>query len=143
MKTIAGHVPLIIGLGCSSAASADEIVALIAACLAEVDRDSASISAFATHIRKRDSMALAQAARHYDAPLRFLADGDLAPGVPGTCEAVATAAGPLLLGKRKSRYATCAIAACEPDFVLAAFGQPEGPSAAIAPSTSATSLAGP
>lgn len=143
MTTIPGHSPLIIGLGCSSAASAAEVVALIAACLAEIDRDSASISAFATHVRKRGSMALAQAARHYDVPLRFLADDELAPGISGTCEAVAAAAGPLLLGKRKSRYATCAIAACDAGFDLAAFGQPESPSAAMAASTLATSLAGP
>lgn len=143
MTTISRHSPLIIGLGCSSAASADEVVALIAACLAEIDRDCASVSAFATHVRKRGSMALAQAARHYDVPLRFLADDELAPGISGTCEAVAAAAGPLLLGKRKSRYATCAIAACRPGFVLSAFGQPESPSAAMAASTLATSLAGP
>ena len=143
MTTIPGHSPLIIGLGCSSAASADEVVALIAACLAEIDRDCASVSAFATHVRKRGSMALAQSARHYDVPLRFLADDELASDVPGTCEAVAAAAGPLLLGKRKSRYATCAIATCRPGFVLSAFGQPESPSAAMAASTLATSLAGP
>jgi cobalamin biosynthesis protein CbiG len=143
MTTIPGHTPLIIGLGCSSAASADEVVALIAACLAEIDRDCASISAFSTHVRKRGSMALAQAASHYDVPLRFLADDELAPGISGTCEAVAAAAGPLLLGKRKSRYATCAIAACRPGFVLSAFGQPESPSAAMASSIPTTSLAGP
>ncbi|MBE0578119.1 cobalamin biosynthesis protein [Devosia sp.] len=143
MTTIPGHPPLIIGLGCSSAASATEVVALIAACLAEIDRDSASISAFATHVRKRGSMALAQAAGHYEVPLRFLADDELAQGISGTCEAVAAAAGPLLLGKRKSRYATCAIAACRAGFVLSAFGQPESPSAAMAASTLATSLAGP
>jgi cobalt-precorrin 5A hydrolase/precorrin-3B C17-methyltransferase len=143
MTTIPGHPQLIIGLGCSTSASADEIVALIAACLAEVGRNPGSIAALATHMRKRGSAALARAAEHYDVPLRFLDDDDLAAGISGTCEAVAAAAGPLLLGKRKSRYATCAIAACGPDFVLAAFGQPERPSAAMASSMSATSLAGP
>ena len=143
MTTIPGHPPLIIGLGCSTAASADEIVALIAACLAEIDHDPGSIAALATHMRKRGSVALAQAAEHYDVPLRLLDDDDLARDVPGTCEAVAAAAGPLLLGKRKSRHATCAVAACGARFVLAAFGQPESPRAAIASPTSATSLAGP
>src|SRR5687768_15449913 len=70
MTTIPGHPPLIIGLGCSTAASADEIVALITACLAETARDSGSIAALATHMRKRGSTALAQAAEHYDVPLR-------------------------------------------------------------------------
>lgn len=143
MTTTPSHPRLIIGLGCSTAASPDEIVALIATCLAEIRRDSRSISALATHVRKRGSMALVQAAAHYDVPLRFLADDELAPSHPGTCEAAAAAAGPLLLGKRKSRYATCAVAACAPAFDLAAFGQPESPNAAMAPATSATSLAGP
>ena len=134
---------LIIGLGCSTSASASEIVALIAASLAEIDRDSRSIAAFATHIRKQASLALAQAADHYGVSLRFLEDDELAPGIAGTCEAVAAAAGPLLLPKRKARYATCAIAACKPGFVLAAFGQPASRSASMASSTLATSLAGP
>jgi cobalamin biosynthesis protein CbiG len=141
--TIPTYPPLIIGLGCSTAASAGEIVALIAACLAEIRRDPHDIAALATHSRKRGSTALAEAAAHYDLPLRFLDDDELAPGVTGTCEAVAAAAGPLLLGKRKSRYATCAVAACGAGFDLSAFGQPDSPSAAIASSTLATSLAGP
>jgi cobalamin biosynthesis protein CbiG len=143
MTTTPGHPDLIVGLGCSTSASADEIVALIAACLAEIGRDACSIASLATHGRKRGSAALARAAEHYDVPLRFLDDDDLAPKVPGTCEAVAAASGPLLLGKRKSRYATCAIAVAAPGFNLARFGQPESPSAAMASSTLATSLAGP
>ena len=143
MTTIADHHPLIIGLGCSTAASACEIVALIAACLAEASRDSSDIAALASHSRKRGSAALAQAAAHYGVPLRFLDDDDLAQGIPGTCEAVAAAAGPLVLRKRKSRYATCAIAKAAPAFDLATFGQPASPSAAIASSTLSTSLAGP
>src|SRR5690606_2081293 len=106
--------PIIIGLGCSSSASTNEVLALIAACLAEARLDATQILAFATHSRKRDSLALAEAAARYDLPLRFLDDDDLAHGVPGTCEAVAAAAGPLLLAKRKSRLATCAIAQAAP-----------------------------
>ena len=143
MTTIPDRPPLIIGLGCSTAASAEEIIALIAACLAQVHRYPRDVAALATHRRKRGSNALSEAAAHYDLPLYFLDDDDLAQGVPGTCEAVAAAAGPLLLGKRKSRYATGAIAACRPGFDLAAFGQPDSPSAVSASSTLATSLAGP
>ena len=135
--------PLVLGLGCSTSASTAEIVALIDASLAETGLDPRRVCALATHIRKRGSVALAQAAARYDLPLRFLDDDELAPDHQGTCEAVAAAAGPLLLGKRKSRYATCAIAACGPGFVLSAFGQPASPSASMASSTSATSLAGP
>lgn len=135
--------PLIVGLGCSSSADAGEIVSLIAACLAEAGRDVAHVAALATHSRKRGSLALIQAAAYYDLPLRFLDDDDLAMGHPGTCEAVAAAAGSLLLGKRKSAYATCAIAEAAPDFSLSAFGQPGRSSAMMASSTLATSLAGP
>lgn len=143
MTTNSGHPPLVIGLGCSTAASAQEIIGLIDACLAEIHRDPHDIAVLATHRRKRGSIALAEAAAHYDLSLHILDDHDLAPGVPGTCEAVAAAAGPLLLDKRKTRYATCAIAACGPGFDLAGFGQPDSPSAAIASSMLATSLAGP
>lgn len=134
--------PLVIGLGCSSAATSAEVIALIHACLAEAGFASSQVTAIATHIRKRDSLALAQAAAAFDLDLRYLADDELAD-CPGTCEAVAAAAGPLLLGKRKSRYATCAVALAAPDFVPAAFGQPANPSAAMASLTLDTSLAGP
>lgn len=115
---------------------------LIRACLAEAGLQPSPIAAIATHIRKRDSLALAQAASAFDLPLLFLTDDELADR-PGTCEAVAAAAGPLRLGKRKSRYATCAIALAAPDFDPASFGQSASPSAAMASSTLATSLAGP
>lgn len=134
---------VIVGLGCSTAASAAEIIALADACLAEAGLPASVIAALATHSRRRDSLALVQAAAHYDVPLRFLDDDELAPAIPGTCEAVAAAAGPLLLGKRKSRFATCAIALAVPGFVLAAFGQPARLSAAMASSTLTASLAGP
>ena len=141
--TIPHDMPIVVGLGCSSLASTREIVGLILSSLLEANLGAQQIAAFGTHSRKRDSLALLQAASHFDLPLRFLDDDELAPAVPGTCEAVAAAAGPLLLGKRKSRYATCAIAAAARGFDPAAFGQPAGPSAVMASSTLATSLAGP
>lgn len=143
MMTISRDISVVVGLGCSTSASASEIVGLIEACLVEAGLKACQIEAFATHIRKHDSLALRQAAAHFDLPLLFLEDAELASGVPGTCEAVAAAAGPLLLGKRKSHYATCAIALAAPGFDLASFGQPANPSAAMASSTLATSLAGP
>lgn len=143
MTTISSGRPLIIGLGCSSTADTHEIVTLIRACLDELGLAHVPIAAFATHVRKRDSLALAHAAQQFDVPLRLLDDDDLAPGIDGTCEAVAAAAGPLLQGKRKSRYATCAIARAAADFSIAGFGQPASPSAAMASSTLVTSWAGP
>ena len=141
MTTIPGLQPIVIGLGCSSAADAPEIIALVDPCLAEAGLDATRIAAFATHVRKRESRALAQAASHFDVPLRFLDDDDLA--YAGTAEPAASAAGTLILGKRKSHYATCAIALAAPGFTPSHFGQPASPSAAIASSTLATSLAGP
>lgn len=134
---------LVLGLGCSTSADAREIIALIATSLAEAHCDVSDVAIFATHVRKRSSLALAEAANFYDVPLLFLDDDALNIEFPGTCEAVAAAAGPLVLGKRKSRFATCAIARCRPDFDLSGFGQPTSPSALIAASTLATSLAGP
>ena len=143
MTTIPHDTPIVFGLGCSSAANSGEIIGLMRSSLAEASLSAHQIAAIATHVRKRDSLALMQAAAHFDLPLRFLDDEDLAAGVPGTCEAVAAAAGPLLLGKRKSRLATCAIAMAATGFEVASFGQVASPSAVMASSTLATSLAGP
>ena len=129
--------PVLIGLGCASAAGAAEIIALVRACLLEAGCDADQITAFATHSRKRGSLALMQAASHFGVPLFFLEDDELAPGLPGTCEAVAASAGPLHLAKRKSRYATCAIAFCVADYSI-----PPLTIAAMAPSTLSTSVAG-
>ena len=135
--------PVVVGVGCASAATPDEIIALIDACLREAGIRPSQIAALATHIRKFGSLALVEAAGHFGVPLRFLDDDELAHGVPGTAEAVAAAAGPLRLGKRKSAYATCAIALGAPGFSPARFGQPSSPSAAMASSSVATSVAGP
>jgi cobalamin biosynthesis protein CbiG len=143
MTMIPPNAPLVVGLGCSSSASAGEIVALVTASLLAIHADPAQIRAFATHVRKRDSLALIEAASHFDVPLRFLADDELASDYPGTCEAVAAAAGVLVSRKRKSHFATCAVAVADPGFDPAAFGQPASPSAATASSTLSTSLAGP
>lgn len=131
--------PILIGLGCASAAGAAEIIALVEACLLESRCDSSQITAFATHSRKLGSRALMQTATYFGVPLYFLDDEELAPGIAGTCEAVAATAGPLRLSKRKSRYATCAIAECAADFMA----QQLNPNAAMAASTVPTSVAGP
>ena len=134
---------ILIGLGCSTAASTSEIVGLVEACLREANCQAGQIVAFATHSRKRGSESLVDTAIRFGVPLFFLDDDALAPGIDSTCEAVVAAAGPLQLGKRKSRYATCAIARCDTEFSVASLAQPVRPSAAIAASRSATSVAGP
>ncbi|WP_240232391.1 cobalamin biosynthesis protein [Devosia lacusdianchii] len=135
--------PLVIGIGCATAASVAEIIALVDTCLLGAGYRPADVVAIASHIRKEHSSALARVAVHFGVPLRLLDDDDLAPGVPGTAEAVAAAAGPLRQGKRKSRYATCAIALCGPAFDLSTFGQAPRPRASMAASMVATSSAGP
>jgi cobalt-precorrin 5A hydrolase/precorrin-3B C17-methyltransferase len=131
---------VLIGLGCSTAATGQEIIALVEACLLETRAGADQIVALASHARKTGSRALAQAALYFGAPLFFLADEALDPAISSTCEAVASLAGPLRLPKRKSRFATCAIAACAPAFTLDRLAQSSA-SAATVSSMLATSVA--
>ncbi|HEY8577910.1 MAG TPA: cobalamin biosynthesis protein [Devosia sp.] len=134
--------PVVIGLGCSSRAEAAEIIALVQSCLVRAGVAPSQVVAVATHARRRLSPALLQTASRFGLTLRYLDDDQLAPGVPGTSEAVAAAAGPLLLPMRKSAFATCAIALAGEGFEAERFGQPVSPRATRASSTLATSLAG-
>jgi cobalt-precorrin 5A hydrolase/precorrin-3B C17-methyltransferase len=132
---------LVAGIGFATAATTDEIVGLIEACLAEAGFPAHQLIAIGTHRRKLGNAVPLRVAARFGVPLRLLDDSDLAS--ESIAEAAAMAAGPLRLARRKSRYATCAIAACAPGFSVAAFGQPASPSAAMASSRLATSLAGP
>jgi cobalt-precorrin 5A hydrolase/precorrin-3B C17-methyltransferase len=134
---------ILIGLGCSTSASADEIIALVQHCLEEAGSRPDQIVALASHARKASSTALKQTADFFGVPIFFLGDHALAPGITSTCEAVAAVAGPLRLGKRKSRFATSAIADCAPGFSLESLVQLSSISASNASSTLATSVAGP
>ena len=160
--TIGTKVPqhqIVAGIGCGSAATTTEIVALIHACLSEAGIPHSALLAIGTHVRKSDAMPLRAAASQLGVPLHLLDDTELVSGVPhpsvrvaasiglpSIAEAVAAAAGSLLLGKRKSAHATCALAACAPQFDIARFGRVANyvnSSAAMASSTLATSSAGP
>ena len=134
--------PILIGLGCSSAATADEIIALVEACLHEANCRPDQIIAFASHERKLGSRALMDTAGHFGVPLFFLGDDSVTPGISSTCEAAAAVAGPLRLSKRKSSFSTCAIADCASGFSLDRLQLPNA-SAARAASMLATSWAGP
>ena len=134
---------IVAGIGFASAATAAEVIGLIDACLVEAGLSADQLAAIGTHARKRSSPVPAQVALHFGVPLRLFADEDLSAGVPGVAEAVAAVAGPLRLGKHKSRYATCAIALCRTGFSLTRFGQPSSPRAVMASSIVATSSAGP
>lgn len=132
---------LVAGIGFATAASADEIVGLVAACLAEAGCSSAQLVAIGTHRRKLGNAVPFRVAAHFGVPLRLLDDADLVSD--SVAEAVALAAGSLRIGRRQSRYATCALAECSAGFNVTAFGQPPSPRAATASSIVATSSAGP
>ena len=132
---------VVAGIGYATAATTAEIVSLIEACLAEAGLIAQQLVAIGTHARKLGNATPLRVAAHFSVPLRLLDDGDLAS--ESVAEAVASVAGPLALARRKSRYATCAIALCRPGFSVAEFGQSPSPRAAMASSTSAASLAGP
>ena len=134
---------IVAGIGFASAVRSDELVALITACLNEAGIAPDQLIAIATHVRKQGAPQLAALATHFDVPLRLLADDDLSGDVPGVAEAVAAEAGTLVLPKRKSALATCALARCAPDFAVTRFGQPAALSRATAASTLSTSIAGP
>jgi len=139
MTDVSGRI--VAGIGFATAASADEVIALIAACLAEAGATASQLAAIGTHARKRGNAVPLHVAAHFGVPLRLLDDVDLS--MEGLAEGVASAAGPLRLGKRQSRYATCALADCRPDFTIARFGQPPIARAVMASSTVLTSSAGP
>lgn len=134
---------LVAGMGFASAASVDELIALLQTCLAEAGLDPDQLMTIATHARKATSPLLLPLSLHFGVPVRLFDDDDLRDAGPGVAEAVAGLAGPLLLAKRKSSFATCALAQCRPDFSLAGFGQPSSSSAVMAAPTVLTSIAGP
>lgn len=145
---------LVAGIGCSSAADVAEIVALVEKCLVELGAAPASLIGLVSHSRKAHHPGLLAAAQHFDIPLRLLDDAELradmptpsprvlvAIGQPSIAEAAAAAVGPLLLAKRRSSHATCALALCDGRFDIQV--QVSSPSASIAASTLSTSCVGP
>ena len=133
----------VVGMGFASAATADEIIALLDSCLAACHLDSHQLLAIGTHMRKQTSPLLLPVALHFGVPMRLFDADDLRDAGPGVADAVAGLAGPLHLRKTKSDFGTCAIARCAPGFSLAGFGQPYSANAPIAAATLLTSIAGP
>lgn len=148
MTTRFGAIPapadrFVAGIGFASAATADEIIALVQSCLVDLKLHANQLAAIGAHMRKRSSPLLLPVALHFAVPLHLLDDDDLTGDVPGVADAVAAMAGPLRLRKRKSGYATCAIARCAPGFSMASFGQPLSANAPMVASTLLTSSAAP
>ena len=116
---------LAVGIGLSSRAEADEIVALVTSCLAGLRGE---VEVLVSSRRKAGNVALSSAAERLGAPLVLLDDATLArqdvphpsrvaearTGLDGVAEAAALHFGPLLVGTTKSAHATCAIAEIAP-----------------------------
>ncbi|MDF3936573.1 cobalamin biosynthesis protein [Pseudomonas citronellolis] len=125
---------LVAGFGCRRGCAADELLALLRACLAEARLDEGVLQALASSEAKALEGGLRDLARQLQLPLELLDAARLAPyehrltstsalarqatGSPGVAEAAALALaeslaeGParLLVTKRRSANATCALA---------------------------------
>ena len=117
---------LVVGAGCSCGCSAQELLALIGAVLEEAGARPDAVRALATVDRRVDEPGMVEAARHHGWPLvthpvpalrdvavptpSEVVDEQL--GTPSVAEAAAllSAGGALLVPKRRSARATCALA---------------------------------
>jgi len=133
---------LVAGIGAERGVAAAEIIALITETLATQSLAPASLAALATLDLKSDEAAFHTAAEHFGVPLCLFTAGELSAerarlhnpsaiveaetGTPGVAEAAALKAGTLLVPKRKSRRATCAIGRAAAPIDPAAFGRPPG-----------------
>lgn len=130
---------LVAGVGCSGVATAEEIVALVEESLAAGGFSPLSLAALATLDRKGRPAAPAEAAARLGVPLKVFSKRaleaergrlvspsealDAAVGLSGVCEAAALKAGALVVPKRKSVHATCAIGRAEAPLEVERFGK--------------------
>jgi cobalamin biosynthesis protein CbiG len=117
---------LVVGAGCSRGCPAQELLELIGAVLDEAGAQPGAVRALATVDRRAHEPGMVAAARHHGWPLvthPVLALRDVAVptpsqtvaahiGTPSVAEAAAllSAGGALLVPKRRSAHATCALA---------------------------------
>ncbi len=123
----AGKMPdrpeIIVGLGARSGAGADEILTLVDQCLALAGLPRSAIAACVTIAARRNHAGMLGAAAALGVPLLALDDPQLQDDVPNPsakvvaltglvsiAEASAQHFGPLLVQKRRSAMATCALA---------------------------------
>jgi cobalamin biosynthesis protein CbiG len=121
---------VVVGAGCSRGCGADELLALIDGALATAGATAADVRALATVDAKADEPGLREAARRRGWPLRTHPASALSAvavptpspvvaahvGTPSVAEAAAlltAGAADLLVTKRRSANATCALAAME------------------------------
>lgn len=119
---------LVLGVGLNSRAEASEVVRLIEMSLEETGLDAGAVAIVASSERKAGNPVLDAVAGHFGAELRFIADADLRTveieepsqlalasiGLESVAEAAVRSFGRLVLGKRKSANATCAIGSIAP-----------------------------
>lgn len=133
---------LVAGIGAERGVSAAEVIALIESTLAREDLSPRALAALATLDIKSDEAAFRVAADHFGVPLRLFSAQDLAAerqrvpnpsavveaetGTPSVAEAAALKAGHLLVPKRKSRHATCAIGIAPAPIAAQALGRAPG-----------------
>jgi cobalt-precorrin 5A hydrolase/precorrin-3B C17-methyltransferase len=121
---------VVIGLGCERNADEAEIWTLVEAALAEAKVAAADVACIASIASKSDEAALHSIARRFGVPLRFFEAARLEQEMPrlknpselvfrqtgchgvaeGAALAVVGADGSLILPKRRSAHATCALA---------------------------------
>lgn len=122
---------LVAGLGFSSAATADEVIALIDLALCQVGRSASDLHLIATLDRKAAVPIATVVAAHYSAALSGLTGAQLASqsrhlahpseralaevGLPAIAEAAALHFGPLVGERLKSMHATCALGHYDPE----------------------------
>jgi cobalt-precorrin 5A hydrolase/precorrin-3B C17-methyltransferase len=133
---------LVAGIGAERGVAADEVIGLIEATLASADLSPASLAALASIDIKSDESAFHTAATHFGVPLRLFTAAELneeryrlvnpsplveaETGTPGVSEAAALKAGTLLVPKRKSQRATCAIGHASAPIDPVTFGRAPG-----------------
>ena len=130
---------LVAGVGTERGVAADEVIGLIEATLADAGLAVESLACIASIDLKADEAGLLAAAAHFGVPLRLFSAQELeaeryrlpnpsrvveqAVGTPGVAEAAALKAGTLLVEKRKSARATCAIGHALRPIEVARFGR--------------------
>ena len=133
---------LVAGIGAERGVSPEEVIALITATLAGANLAPAALAALATIDIKSDEAAFHSAAAHFGVPLRIFTAAELneeryrlanpsaiveaETGTPGVAEAAALKAGTLLVEKRKSQRATCAIGRAPAPIDPSTFGRAPG-----------------
>jgi cobalt-precorrin 5A hydrolase/precorrin-3B C17-methyltransferase len=137
---------LAVGLGCERGCSARELLDLVRETLRENGLAARSVAGVFSIDLKSDEPAIHAVAAHLGAPARFFDAETLdaqaprlatpseevrrAVGVPGVAEAAALAAagpeGALIVTKRKSKRATCAVARAPEALDAATLGRPRG-----------------